>query len=108
MKAFDDVDITPSRLEQFLIPPSQVADDCVLECRQEGLAYKVMQWYLCRMEGWFAADADRISVQSWDEVHLSFYLCCAYWFWLTRAPEGLLLFARVVRLEVVGRTMFLL
>lgn len=32
------------------------------------MAYKVLQWYMCRMEGWFAADADNISVQSWDEV----------------------------------------
>lgn len=37
------------------------------ELRQEGMAYKVLQWYICRMEGWFAADADNISVQSWDE-----------------------------------------
>jgi len=37
-------------------------------CRQEGMAHKVLQWYLCRMEGWFATDADNISVQSWDEV----------------------------------------
>ncbi|OAE34520.1 hypothetical protein AXG93_1515s1020 [Marchantia polymorpha subsp. ruderalis] len=37
------------------------------DLRQEGLRYKVLQWYLCRMEGWFAADADNISVQSWDE-----------------------------------------
>lgn len=32
------------------------------------MAFKVLQWYICRMEGWFAADADSISVQSWDEV----------------------------------------
>jgi polyamine oxidase len=38
------------------------------ELRQEGMAHKVLQWYLCRMEGWFATDADNISVQSWDEV----------------------------------------
>ncbi len=37
-------------------------------CRQEGMAYKVLQWYLCRLEGWFATDAENISVQSWDEV----------------------------------------
>lgn len=40
------------------------------ELRQIGMAYKVLQWYLCRMEGWFAADADNISVQSWDEEEL--------------------------------------
>ncbi|GAB4842842.1 Polyamine oxidase 2 [Ancistrocladus abbreviatus] len=33
----------------------------------EGLAHKVLQWYLCRMEGWFAADADTISLKSWDQ-----------------------------------------
>ncbi|XP_031256954.1 polyamine oxidase 2-like [Pistacia vera] len=37
------------------------------ELRLEGLGHKVLQWYLCRMEGWFAADADTISVKSWDK-----------------------------------------
>ncbi len=37
-------------------------------CRQEGMAHKVLQWYLCRLEGWFATDAENISVRSWDEV----------------------------------------
>ncbi|XP_057460469.1 polyamine oxidase 2-like [Actinidia eriantha] len=37
------------------------------EFRLEGLAHKVLQWYLCRMEGWFAADADTISLKSWDQ-----------------------------------------
>lgn len=40
------------------------------DLRQEGLAHKVLQWYLCRMEGWFAADADTISLKSWDEEEL--------------------------------------
>ncbi|KAK4278912.1 hypothetical protein QN277_016687 [Acacia crassicarpa] len=40
------------------------------ELRLEGLAHKVLQWYLCRMEGWFAADADTISVKCWDEEEL--------------------------------------
>ncbi|KAL9240975.1 hypothetical protein vseg_015136 [Gypsophila vaccaria] len=35
--------------------------------RQEGLAHEVLQWYLCRMEAWFAADADMISVKTWDQ-----------------------------------------
>lgn len=39
-------------------------------CRMEGLEHKVLQWYLCRMEGWFAADADTISLKCWDEVIL--------------------------------------
>ncbi|XP_052178495.1 polyamine oxidase 2 isoform X1 [Diospyros lotus] len=40
------------------------------ELRLEGLPHKVLQWYLCRMEGWFAADADTISVKCWDEEEL--------------------------------------
>ncbi|KAF5737719.1 polyamine oxidase 4 [Tripterygium wilfordii] len=35
--------------------------------RQEGLAYEVLQWYICRMEAWFAADADMISLKNWDQ-----------------------------------------
>lgn len=35
--------------------------------RQEGIAHDVLQWYLCRMEGWFATDADAISLQGWDQ-----------------------------------------
>lgn len=38
------------------------------ELRLEGLAHKVLQWYLCRMEGWFAADSDTISLKGWDQV----------------------------------------
>ncbi|EPS67202.1 hypothetical protein M569_07574, partial [Genlisea aurea] len=37
------------------------------DLRMEGLEHKVLQWYLCRMEGWFAADADTISVKGWDQ-----------------------------------------
>ncbi|KAL5716226.1 non-specific polyamine oxidase [Ranunculus cassubicifolius] len=40
------------------------------DLRQEGLSQKVLQWYLCRMEGWFAADADTISLKSWDQEEL--------------------------------------
>ncbi|CAN6808130.1 unnamed protein product [Brassica oleracea var. botrytis] len=40
------------------------------ELKLEGLAHNVLQWYLCRMEGWFAADADTISVQCWDQEEL--------------------------------------
>ncbi|KAL6507626.1 putative polyamine oxidase 4 [Orobanche gracilis] len=35
--------------------------------RQDGLAYEVLQWYICRMEAWFAADADMISLKAWDQ-----------------------------------------
>lgn len=37
------------------------------ELRQEGLAYEVLQWYICRMEAWFAVDADMISLKTWDQ-----------------------------------------
>ncbi|XP_027064374.1 polyamine oxidase 2 isoform X1 [Coffea arabica] len=40
------------------------------DLRLEGLDYKVLQWYLCRMEGWFAADADTISLKFWDQEEL--------------------------------------
>ncbi|PWA74707.1 polyamine oxidase 2 [Artemisia annua] len=38
--------------------------------RLEGLAHNVLQWYLCRMEGWFAADAETISLKCWDKEEL--------------------------------------
>lgn len=37
-------------------------------CRQEGLVNEVLQWYICRMEAWFAADADMISLKTWDQA----------------------------------------
>ncbi|XP_073156948.1 probable polyamine oxidase 4 [Henckelia pumila] len=37
------------------------------EFRLEGLAHEVLQWYICRMEAWFAADADMISLKAWDQ-----------------------------------------
>ncbi|XP_010940275.1 polyamine oxidase 5 isoform X1 [Elaeis guineensis] len=40
------------------------------QLRQEGLAYEVLQWYICRMEAWFAADVDTISLKSWDQEHV--------------------------------------
>ncbi|XP_044506892.1 probable polyamine oxidase 4 [Mangifera indica] len=40
------------------------------ELRQEGLAHEVLQWYICRMEAWFAVDADKISLKSWDQEHV--------------------------------------
>lgn len=36
--------------------------------RQEGLAHEVLQWYICRMEAWFDADADMISLKSSDQA----------------------------------------
>ncbi|RZC45409.1 hypothetical protein C5167_038360 [Papaver somniferum] len=38
------------------------------DLRQQGTAHNVLQWYLGRMEGWFAADADSISLKYWDEL----------------------------------------
>lgn len=40
------------------------------DLRLDGLSHKVLQWYLCRMEGWFAADADTISLKCWDQEEL--------------------------------------
>ncbi|KAL6959702.1 putative polyamine oxidase 4 [Sarracenia purpurea var. burkii] len=40
------------------------------ELRQEGLAHEVLQWYICRMEAWFAVDADMISLKTWDQEHV--------------------------------------
>ncbi|KAL1567579.1 Polyamine oxidase 2 [Salvia divinorum] len=40
------------------------------DLRLEGLGHKVLQWYLCRMEGWFSADSDTISLRSWDQEEL--------------------------------------
>lgn len=40
------------------------------DLRLEGISHKVLQWYLCRMEGWFAADADTISLKCWDQEEL--------------------------------------
>ncbi|KAF9624091.1 hypothetical protein IFM89_007789 [Coptis chinensis] len=37
------------------------------DLRQHGLAHEVLQWYICRMEAWFAADADMISLKNWDQ-----------------------------------------
>lgn len=37
------------------------------ELRQDGLAHEVLQWYICRMEAWFAADANLISLKTWDQ-----------------------------------------
>ncbi|GMH07835.1 hypothetical protein Nepgr_009675 [Nepenthes gracilis] len=40
------------------------------ELRLGGLAHEVLQWYICRMEAWFAADADMISLKNWDQEHV--------------------------------------
>ncbi|WMV17990.1 hypothetical protein MTR67_011375 [Solanum verrucosum] len=38
------------------------------ELRQEGVSHEVLQWYICRMEAWFSADADTISLKTWDQA----------------------------------------
>ncbi|KAL2333173.1 hypothetical protein Fmac_014386 [Flemingia macrophylla] len=38
--------------------------------RLKGLAHEVLQWFICRMEAWFAADADMISLKTWDQEHV--------------------------------------
>lgn len=55
--------------------------------RQEGLAREVLQWYLCRLEAWFAADADMISLQSWDQAsavfdHLQLIVLWLHIYWI--------------------------
>ncbi|KAK1256542.1 putative polyamine oxidase 4 [Acorus gramineus] len=38
------------------------------DLRQVGLAHEVLQWYICRMEAWFAADANMISLKNRDQA----------------------------------------
>eukprot|EP00270_Netrium_digitus_P011676 TRINITY_DN3727_c0_g2_i2.p1 TRINITY_DN3727_c0_g2~~TRINITY_DN3727_c0_g2_i2.p1 ORF type:complete len:394 (-),score=126.09 TRINITY_DN3727_c0_g2_i2:72-1253(-) len=38
--------------------------------RLSGAAYEVMQWYICRMEGWFATDLSNLSLLHWDKEDL--------------------------------------
>ncbi|PHT88956.1 putative polyamine oxidase 4 [Capsicum annuum] len=38
------------------------------ELRQEGLSHEVLQWYICRMEARFTANADTISLETWDQA----------------------------------------
>lgn len=63
-------------LNQFYIFKSNQCYIFLFCCRQEGLAYEVLQWYICRMEAWFAADLDMISLKNWDEVKSYFSLHC--------------------------------
>lgn len=35
-----------------------------------GAANRVLQWYICRMEGWFAADLVNLSLRNWDQEDL--------------------------------------
>ncbi|URE15021.1 Flavin containing amine oxidoreductase [Musa troglodytarum] len=38
------------------------------QLRQEGMAHEVLQWFICRLEAWFAADVDTISLKNWDQA----------------------------------------
>ncbi|GAB2274856.1 Probable polyamine oxidase 4 [Dionaea muscipula] len=49
----------------FVMQAISIVMDSHPELRQGGLAHEVLQWYLCRMEAWFATDAD---LRSWDQV----------------------------------------
>eukprot|EP00898_Chlorokybus_atmophyticus_P007511 jgi/Chlat1/7761/Chrsp66S00568 len=47
--------------------------EVVLKCPQfnvEGMHKRVLQWFVCRMEGWFAADISKLSFRYWDEEEL--------------------------------------
>lgn len=54
-----------------------------IDNRLEGLAHKVLQWYLCRMEGWFATDSENISLKCWDEVWEFILPLFLHWFWFS-------------------------
>ncbi|CAI7885143.1 unnamed protein product [Closterium sp. NIES-54] len=36
----------------------------------QGVERRVLQWYLCRMEGWFATDLKNLSAKCWEEEDL--------------------------------------
>lgn len=62
------------RDEQEHDMPLQQAISIVLErhphLKLQGLDDRVLQWCVCRLEAWFAADADEISLKNWDQEHV--------------------------------------
>ncbi|GJP29309.1 hypothetical protein CLOM_g13340 [Closterium sp. NIES-68] len=40
------------------------------DLRLQGVERRVLQWYLCRMEGWFATDLKNLSAKCWEEEDL--------------------------------------
>ncbi|CAN6269713.1 unnamed protein product [Urochloa humidicola] len=40
------------------------------QLKLEGLDDQVLQWCVCRLEAWFAADSDEISLKNWDQEHV--------------------------------------
>eukprot|EP00897_Mesotaenium_endlicherianum_P010554 jgi/Mesen1/9527/ME000639S08910 len=63
------------------------------ELRLEGVRKRVLQWYICRMEGWFAADVEKLSLRHWDEEELldggHGLMVKGYWPVLTALSAGL-------------------
>jgi len=45
----------------------------------EGLDDQVLQWCVCRLEAWFAADADEISLKNWDQVSAMPWIRLVFW-----------------------------
>ena len=59
----------------FTLPIGSTNTNCLKPpLRLNGLAYKVLQWYMCRMKGWFATEIDNISTISWNEVRGHFVI----------------------------------
>ncbi|KAM3298734.1 hypothetical protein ACQJBY_040288 [Aegilops geniculata] len=62
------------RDEQEHDMPLEQAISMVLErhpdLKLEGLDDRILQWCVCRLEAWFAADADEISLKNWDQEHV--------------------------------------
>jgi hypothetical protein len=46
----------------------RLTDMVTIICRLQGIDDQVLQWCVCRLEAWFAADADEISLKNWDQV----------------------------------------
>lgn len=46
--------------------------------RLQGLDWSVLQWYICRMEGWFATDWHHISGKFWEEVGPMHSMPCVF------------------------------
>lgn len=58
------------RTDMCLLEAISIVFDKYPHLRLEGLEYEVLQWYVCRMEAWFAADVDTISLKNWDQEHV--------------------------------------
>jgi hypothetical protein len=67
-----------------------------------------MQWCVCRLEAWFAADADEISLKNWDQV--STHHLTPLRFYLHKKEDPLVIFILYLSLNYrpMCRNMFLL